>query len=311
MNQNIKISVISPVFEAHDIVTQLVSRITEEIEKIGVDFEIVLVDDGSSDTSWAVIKNLCTQNATVKGIKLSRNFGQHYAITAGLKECRGEFIIVMDCDLQDDPKYIPEMYTKAKNGFDIVYSLKGKRKHNFIKNIFAVIFDRIFNWLSGNQQLYNTRMGSYTLIKRKVADAFCNFHDYHRHYLMVLRWLGFSHTHIEIEHQTRQSGKSSYTFSKLMQHAVNGITSQSDKLLRISIAVGFIFFLLSITGIIVLVTLYFLQGFKEGWPSLVALILLSTGLILMSLGILGIYLGKTYEQTKNRPLYIIDEKLNF
>ena len=306
------ISIISPVYQAEGIIDELVSQIQFSIKNLSNYYEILLVDDGSSDKSWEKIEDNCRKIKEVKGLKLSRNFGQHYAITAGIEKAKGDYIVVIDCDLQDDPKYIPEMYNKIKEGYDIVYTLKEKRKHSYFKNITATLFSLIFNYLSESKNIQSHKnIGAYSMISRKVADAFNAYNDYHRHYLMVLRWLGFKSCYLSIEHKERFSGTSSYTISKLFNHAIDGITSQSDRLLRLFVNIGLIVSFLSFLSIILIVILYFVQGFMSGWASLIVFLLFSTGLILTGIGVLGIYLGKTFEQTKNRPKYLIDLIINY
>jgi polyisoprenyl-phosphate glycosyltransferase len=305
------LSIISPVYGAEKIVDELVREIVESIKSITTEYEIILVDDCGPDKSWDIIKQNCSLNERIKGIKLSRNFGQHFAITAGIEKAKGDYIVVIDCDLQDDPKYISEMYNRIKEGYDIVFTLKEERKHSYFKNSTATLFNFVFNYLSENKNLHSHKnVGAYSMISRKVADAFNAYNDYHRHYLMVLRWMGFKSCFIPIEHKDRFSGASSYTFSKLLKHAMDGITSQSDKLLRIFVNIGLIISSLSFLSILLIAILYFVQGFKSGWASLIVVLLFSTGIILTGIGVLGIYLGKTFEQTKNRPKYLIDEMIN-
>lgn len=310
MSSNQLISIVSPVYMAQNIVDELVKRMEENIIKISNSYEIILVEDGSPDNSWLKIEEVCKRNKNVKGIKLSRNFGQHYAITAGLQESKGNFVIVMDCDLQDNPKYIPDLYNKVIDGNDIVFTSKKIREHSFFKNLTAKIFFQIFNYLSENQSA-TADVGAYSILSRKAVDAFCKINDAHRHYLLILRILGFKSAHLEIEHEKRFEGKSSYSFSKLVKHAINGIASQSDKLLRLSIGVGLFVFVAAFVWACILVSLYFVRGAFPGYTSLMVMLLLSTGMILMSIGIVGIYIGKIFDQTKNRPLYFIDKKLNF
>ncbi|MFQ5427958.1 MAG: glycosyltransferase family 2 protein [Thermodesulfobacteriota bacterium] len=305
------LSIVSPVYKADTIVDELVLRIKETLHDITDNFEIILVEDGSPDRSWEKIEDNCGADVRIKGIRLSRNFGQHYAITAGLAESRGDYVVVLDCDLQDNPKYIQELLNKSKEGFDIVFTIKQIREHNKLKNLSATCFDKVFNWLIGDPNLhYNSRVGSYSLVTRKVVEAFCSINDYYRPYLVVLQWLGFASAYVSIEHDKRFEGRSSYTFSKLLSHAFNGIVSQTEKLLKLSIYTGFLFFLISIISIIYIVLRSVKSGFQPGWASTTVLIILSTGLILMSLGIVGVYIGKIFEQMKKRPLYIISKKLN-
>lgn len=306
----IEISIISPVYKAEKIVDKLVQSIVESVSVITPNYEIILIEDGSPDNSWSKIEENCKNNTLVKGLKLSRNFGQHFAITAGLIEAKGNYVIVMDCDLQDNPIYIKELYEKAKMGFDIVYTIKKERNHSWFKNLTSAIFFKIFNYLTDNQTA-SSSIGSYSMLSRKVVNAFCQIKDTHRHYLMVLRTLGFSSANISIIHEKRYEGKSSYNLSKLVKHALDGITSQSDKLLRISISVGFMFCGISIALVIYTVIKYIIVGALPGYTSLTSIILLSTGLILLSIGIAGMYIGKIFEQVKGRPLYFIDKKINF
>jgi glycosyltransferase involved in cell wall biosynthesis len=306
------ISIISPVYKAEESILILVDEIKKTLLSVTENFEIILVEDGSPDNSWDKIIQGCLKDERVKGIKLSRNFGQHFAITAGLEASRGEKVIVMDCDLQDDPKYIIDLINKSEEGFDIVYTSKKSRKHSSVKNLIAKFFYWVFNFLIENSKhKADDSIGSYSLLSRKVVDALLKIQDYHRHYLLMLRWLGYPNTSIEIEHQKRRFGKSSYNLRKLVVHAIVGITSQSNKLLYLSIGIGFTFFIISLISIAILISMYLIHGYKEGWTSVIVLVLFSTGLILMSLGILGIYIGKIFDQSKNRPLYLVDKKVNF
>jgi glycosyltransferase involved in cell wall biosynthesis len=308
--KEIEISIVSPVYQAEKIVDELVRRIGESVSAITDRYEIILVEDGSRDESWKAIMEACRKNSRVKGIKLSRNFGQHYALTAGIESAQGDYVVIMDCDLQDNPKYIAAMLEKCRAGYDIVYTSKTTRKHSGFKNIAASVYFRLFNYLSENQMATDD-VGSFSMISRKAADAFLAIREFHRHYLMVLRLLGFNFTVIKIEHEKRFEGKSSYTFKKLIAHGINGITSQSDKLLRISVNIGFGFFVVSLIWAAIILARYFLIGSLPGYTSMMVLMLLSTGLILMSIGVAGIYIGKIFEQVKGRPLYFIDQKINF
>ena len=310
MSNNTKISVVSPVYNAEMIIAELVRQIETALMKITDSYEIILVEDCGTDNSWNKIIEVCKGNSKVKGIRLSRNFGQHYAITAGLEASSGDHVVVMDCDLQDNPIYIQNLYKKALEGNEIVFTSKQSREHSFFKNLAARFFFSLFNYLSETQSA-SSSVGSYSMLSRKVVHAFCSIKDSHRHYLMILRNLGFRSAEVSITHDKRFEGKSSYTLSKLLKHAINGITSQSDKLLRLSVTVGFVFFILACLWAVFLIVSYFEKGAFPGYTSLMAMLLFSTGMILISIGVAGIYIGKIFEQTKNRPLYFIDEKINF
>lgn len=303
------LSIVSPVYRAEEIVAELVRRVKEEVSRITPDFEIILVDDGSPDRAWSRIEEACAADPQVKGVQLSRNFGQHHAITAGLDHARGRWVVVMDCDLQDDPKYIHALYEKAVEGHEIVYTVKEKREHGWFQNLGAHLFTTALNWLSSGRAV-STRVGAYSILSRQVVDAFREMRDSHRHYLVVLRWLGFRSAEISIQHHKRYRGRSSYTLAKLLRHAVDGIASSSDRLLYLALGAGSLFLCASLAAAVYLVVLYFLHGFKEGWTSTVVLILLSTSMVLFSIGAVGIYVGKIFDQVKQRPLYLTRKKLN-
>ena len=310
-NNNKSISIVSPVYQAEGIVDELVKRITNEVTKITKEFEIILVEDGSTDKSWQKIEENCKKDKRVKGIKLSRNFGQHYAITAGLKVSQGDYVVVMDCDLQDNPKYIVEMYKKSKEGYDVIYTVKKVRKHSVIKNFFGVSFHRVFNWMINDKGIQgNKQIGNFSLISRKVVDSFCKYPEYHRAYLNVIYWMGFSNAKITIKHDERYQGKTSYSFIKLITLALDSIVSHSNKLLLVSIYTGFVFSMMGFISIIYIMIKSITYGYQPGWASTTVLIVFCTGLILTSLGITGVYIGKIFEQVKHRPLYLIDKKLN-
>ncbi len=305
------ISIVSPVYQAEGNVDELVKRITEEVTSITEEFEIILVEDGSIDQSWKKIVKNCKADQRVKGIKLSRNFGQHYAITAGLNESTGEYVIVMDCDLQDNPKYILDLVNKSKEGYDIVYTIKNVRKHGVIKNLLACSFHRVFNWLIDDKTMSgHNQIGSFSLISRKVVNAFCEYNEYHRAYLNILRWLGFPNATITVEHDERYHGKTSYSFTKSIILALDSIISHSNKFLLVSIYIGFVFSMFGFLSIIYIIINSIASGLQPGWASTTVLIIFCTGLVLMSLGITGIYIGKIFLQAKGRPLYLIDKKIN-
>ena len=305
------ISVVSPVYMAEQIIPELVKRIKEAFIDLTDNYEVILVDDCGPDNSWVAIQEECKKELRVKGIKLSRNYGQHHAITAGVEYAKGDYIVVMDCDLQDNPKYIKELYDSAVAGADIVFTYKESRNHSFLKNLSATIFYRLYNYLLDNKKNnFDKNVGAYSLIKRKVANAFMQIKDLNRDYVLILGSLGFNKVYIPIQHDKRYEGKSAYNIPKLLKHAIDVVTSQTDKLLRLSISIGFIFFISSIIWAIRVVLVYMTDKVPAGYASMMIIELLGTGLILMSLGITGIYIGKIFDQVRQRPLYIIDTTVN-
>ena len=308
---NPRLSVVVPVYRAQETVELLVQRIEEATSSIGGETEIVLVDDASPDESWAEIVRLCATRPNVRGVKLSRNFGQHRAISAGLTFAKGDWVAVMDCDLQDNPSYLPAFLKKAEEGFDVVLSRRSARQHPPIKNFFARLFATLFNSLidDGTAKMSGF-VGAYSLLSRKVVDAFNRMREYHRHYLPLVRLLGFSQGWIDVEHEPRTSGRSTYTFGKLVKHAMEGLTAHSVKLLYLSIAAGLGFVLFSLVGAAYYVVGYLRHGALPGFTSIIVMIMLSTGMIMLSTGIVGIYVGRIFEQVKERPLFIVDTVLN-
>ena len=308
------LSIVSPVYRAENIIDELIKRISEEVKKIDLvkNFEILLIEDGSPDDSWKKIEENCKKFNYVKGIKLSRNFGQHFAITAGLDKALGDYVIVMDCDLQDNPKYIKDLLDKAIQGFDVVYTVKKHREHSFFKNLTASLFNKFFNFLLENSNLQGSNeIGAYSILSRKVVNEYKKFGDYNRHYLSVVRWLGFDFTFLHIEHSRRFEGESSYNLRKLLSHALNGIISQSNKLLYLNTYFGFFISFISFCFGLYQIISYFTTGRQNGWTSLIVAIFFSLGILLISLGIVGIYIGKVFEQVKGRQKYIVDSQLNF
>jgi dolichol-phosphate mannosyltransferase len=304
-----KLSIISPVYQAESIIEKLVEKIIEAVEDITDDFEIILVEDNSNDNSWEKITDQCEKYSFVKGLKLSKNFGQHNAVSAGVKKATGDNIVLMDCDLQDDPKHIQRLLEKRDDGFDIIFTKRIKRKHGFIKSFNSFLYSKLFAIFSDKK--YEINAGSLVLFSSKVASEFNKLKDKSRLYQQMLKWLGFNVAYVDVEHNPRYEGKSSYSFVKLVKLGIEGWTSHSDKLLRLSIYFGLFLSLISFILVIVILFRYLFYEFLPGWPSIIVAILFSTGLIMLSIGIMGIYIGKIFEQTKDRPIFIIEEELNF
>jgi polyisoprenyl-phosphate glycosyltransferase len=216
--------------------------------------------------------------------------------------------VFMDCDLQDDPGHISKLIQKHSEGYDVVFTKRISRKHSIFKQIASKIYNALF-WIFSDKN-YDVHAGSLVLFTKKVREEFLKIKDKDRLYIQVLKWIGFKQTYIEVEHRERQKGKSSYTFIKLIKIAIQGWTSHSDKLLKMSIYLGFLLAFVSFLSGIAVIAMYFLHGLAPGWPSIIIAILFSTGIILISIGTAGIYIGKIFDQVKGRPLYIISEKVN-
>jgi glycosyltransferase involved in cell wall biosynthesis len=304
--RRVALSIVSPVYQAGETVGELVSEITDAASKVTDDFEIVLVDDRSSDDSWSRIVEESKRSPRVRGARLSRNFGQHAAITAALSLARGDRVVVMDCDLQHDPKEIPRLCAKADEGYDIVLAYHVARRHALHRNLGAKAFRVITTWVSGRNQP-ECSVGTYSLLSRKVVSAFLGFQERHRHYHHILQSAGFSVSKVEVDHRARARGRSSYSLAKLMRHAVHGMLGQSDRLLNAVLFLGAFCCVSALLGICYVVLRWALSGLLVGWASLAVLLLGATGVILFTLGVLGLYIGGIFEQVRARPLFLIDE----
>lgn len=305
-NNQIHISVVIPVYGCCTSLTPLYKRLNESLSKISSDFEIIMVNDASPDNAWETIKTLAKKDERVKGINLSRNFGQHRAIAAGLDFAIGDWIVVMDCDLQDQPEEIPKLYHKVNEGFDIVFGKRVQRQDKFLKKIASRIFYKIYDYLTGYKTDHS--IANFSIISNTVAKNFRKMGEQHKPYGYFINWLGFKRTDIDIDHASRPEGESSYSFKKLIDLATDNIISQSNKPLKMSIKVGFMMSFLSAIYTLILIIRYLLNDISvEGWTSVMVSIYFIAGLILVNLGFIGIYIGKIFDETKKRPLYVISE----
>lgn len=301
----IEISVISPIYKCEECIEELCHRLIKSLEKITDSFEIILINDGSPYNDWEIIKKMAAADKRVKGINLSRNFGQHYAITAGLEYANGRWSVVMDCDLQDQPEEIEKLYAKAMEGYDIVVGKRAKRKDRFLKKIASKFFYAVFNYFTGAK--VDNRIGNFGIYSQKVIKNILKLKEQNRSFGLFALWVGFSRVEIDVQHAKRIKGKSSYDLYKMVSLAINSVVAHSNKLLRLSIKIGFILSFCSILYALWLFLTYFLW-FKPiaGWTSVMVSMYFLTGLVLGSIGIVGIYIGKIFDETKGRPLYIVE-----
>jgi polyisoprenyl-phosphate glycosyltransferase len=298
------ISVIIPVFKAENCLDVLYSRLTNSLEKITLDYEIIFVEDCGEDASWKMILDLNVSDYRINGIKLSRNFGQHYAITAGLDYCKGDWAIIMDCDLQDQPEEIFKLYQKATEGYDVVLANRGKRNDTFWKRSTSWLFYKIFNYFL--ELDYNGNVGNFCIISQKVVLNLRQMREQLRFFGGLVNWMGFPKAIVDVKHAERYDGKSTYTLKKLFKLASDCIIAYSDKPLKLAVKLGFIMSTLAfIYGIYILIRALIYSSPVLGWSSLIVSLYFISGIIIAILGIIGIYLGKTFDETKKRPLYII------
>lgn len=303
------ISVVSPVYRAEKIVPHLVERIENSIKKITSDYEIILVEDSGPDNSWEVIEEISKVNPRVVGIKLSRNFGQHYAITAGLDHSKGDWVVVMDCDLQDQPEEIEKLYRKAQEGYPIVLARRHKRKDKLFKRMSSVVFYKTLSYLTGSN--FDFTVASFGIYQRKVINSFCLMRENIRVFPILINWLGYETAKVNVDHTHREAGESSYSFKQLFKLGIDIILAFSDKPLRLVTQFGVILSGLTFLYAAIVFVQYLLGYITvSGYASLIILLSFFSGIIITILGIIGLYIGKIFEGVKGRPLYIVEKIMN-
>ena len=298
------ISVVTPVYLAEGCLEELYRRLVAALEGVTRDFEIIMIEDCGGDRSWDIIQALARKDARVKGMQFSRNFGQQYGIAAGLDYCDGDWVIVMDSDLQDQPEDIPRLYAKAQEGFDVVVGKRGKRAHHPLKRLASRVFYKVFSYLTDMK--YEGDEGNFRIMSRKVVENIKRIRERLRFFAALVHWMGFKVGAVDISHAERAHGASSYSGQMLFRLGVDTIVAYSDKPLRLSIRLGFLISFLAFAGGIYIFVKALLYGTPVvGWPSLFVSIYFIGGIIIAILGVLGLYLGKTFDETKRRPLYIV------
>jgi glycosyltransferase involved in cell wall biosynthesis len=304
--QKVELSVVVPVYGCAGLLLALSERLVSVLDTQSINYEIILVNDGSPDRAWEIIQDLCAGNTRIKGMDLSRNFGQHAAIMAGLEYSSGEWMVVMDCDLQDQPEEIPKFLTKAHEGFEVVFGRRYQRADSFLKRTTALLYRKVFDYWVGSKS--DPAIASFGIYHRKVINAYISMREQSRTLNYFVRWLGFRTTAIDIEHASRASGKSSYSFIKLTELALNTIMSHSNKPLKVSIFFGFLMAFMALSYAAYIVYRFIFWGITvPGWTSTIVSIYFVGGLILANLGVLGVYLGKVFDETKSRPTFVVRE----
>ena len=305
----IEISIVSPVYGCKVCLAELYDRLVSSLSAITSSFEIILVNDACPQNSWEFIELLCERDERVKGINLSRNFGQHYAISAGLDHAKGKWVVVMDCDLQDRPEEIAKLYAKAQEGYDIVFGKRFERQDGFFKRLGSLVFNKVLEYFTETTQ--DNSVANFGIYSQKVVATINRYREQSRDFLLFARLVGFKSTAIEIQHAQRGHGKSSYTLRKLIRLAIDSIVSHSNKPLRLCIQLGFLISCLSVIfAVWLVIKYYFYHSPPEGWTSLMVSMFFMFGLLFAALGVVGLYIGKIFDEVKQRPLYIISETKN-
>ena len=306
-NSEIEISVVIPVYMGAQTIDELYLRLVRVLKTIVSEssIQIVLVDDYSLDDTWQKILNIAQSDKRVVAIKLSRNFGQHAALTAGLSHAEGNWIIIMDCDLQDIPEEIPNLFSFTNNGYQVIVGVKKSRNDPRFKILTSYFFSYVYRMLTNSN--LKSRVGNFGVYSRSVIQSILSMPEQNRSFGLLSLWVGFDRKEVLVEHASRTLGKSNYNFRKRYKLAMDSLLSYSNKVLNFNVYIGLIVTLASsIAAIGLLVRFVFHGSSASGWTSLAILILFSVGVQLTALGVLALYIGKIYDEVKRRPLYLID-----
>ncbi|MCM3772741.1 MULTISPECIES: glycosyltransferase family 2 protein [Priestia] len=311
MSSIIKYSIVVPVYNEEEVIHETYRRLTEVMRSTKEAYELLFVNDGSRDRTAEIIKDYSEQDPAVVLLDFARNFGHQIAITAGMDYARGEAVVVIDADLQDPPELILEMIEKWKQGFDVVYAKRTKRKgETYFKKQTAAMFYRFLRAMTDIDIPLDT--GDFRLLDRKVCNQMNSIQEKNRFVRGLVSWVGFKQIAVEYERDERLAGESKYPLKKMLKLSMDGITSFSYKPLKLASYAGVT---LSGIGFIYLLVVLYLKLFTDstitGWSSLIVIQLFFSGIILIMLGMIGEYIGRIYDETKNRPLYIVREKYQF
>lgn len=305
---HLSLSFVVPVYGSPESLEPLSRRIREVCAAMGVSYELILVDDRCPKNSWLSINHLAENDPAIVGVRLSRNFGQHAAIQAGLSRVRGEWIVVMDCDLQDRPEEVPRLWAHAVKGYDIVRAKRVTRNDPTYRRLSSSAFYAILSYLTDTHQ--NPEFSNFGIYKRKVIDLITQWQEESKYFPAIVSWVGFSQSTLTVEQDPRLSGHSSYTFLKLAKLGLDVIVGFSDKPLKLVMIAGFAMALLSF-GVSLIILVSHILGFLtvEGWASIALSLWFLSGCLLFSLGLTGLYVGRILVEAKGRPSFIVDQVL--
>ena len=305
------LSVVSPCYGAPTLLRQLVDEITKTVSQLTDSYEIILVEDCSPDNSREIIRDICTADQHVKGVFLSRNFGQQPALNAGYDVAQGDYVVTLDCDLQNPPSQIRDLYLKAKEGYDIVFATRQHRPDTFFMTKGSQLFNSLMGFLTDTKQ--DKTVAEFAIFSHKVIDAMAKMGDYRRYYPLMTQWVGFKTAKVDVEHAVRTDGKeSSYSMKKRIELAVTTAVSFSTKSLRLIVYFGTLITLVAIIAAIVLVVKTLMMDTPvSGWVTLFVSMWFIAGIMISVMGIIAVYIGSIFDEVKHRPTYLVSEKLNF
>lgn len=308
-NNRMDFSVVIPVYGCSQCLKELSFRLEEVFNQINKDYEIIFVDDCSLDDSWNTIADIKLDNPNVRAFRLSRNFGQHAAIYAGLSKSVGEWVVVMDCDLQDKPEEIPTLFNHVSSGeYKVALGYRVLRQDSYFKKIGSLIFYKLLGFLTDTEQ--NPNVANFGVYHRDVIRAVLEMPEQSRYFPTMIQWVGYKKTLVKIEHGARIHGQSAYSLRKLIRLGLQVSIAFSNKPMRLMVWVGIVMSLFSM-----IVAMYYTFSavlgriVVQGWAALMVSIWFLSGLIIMCLGVCGIYIGTTFSEVKRRPIFIIDEEL--
>lgn len=304
------LSIVSPCYGAPTLLKELARQLSAVASRITQDYEIILVEDASPDNSREIISEICKEDRHVKGVFLSRNFGQQPAINAGLDVSQGDWVAVIDCDLQNPPSSIYDMYQKALEGYDIVYASRQNRPDNYFMTQGSKLFNRMMSFLTGIKQ--DETVAEFVIYNRKVINAMKQMEDYVRYYPLMTQWVGFKSTSVQVAHNERTDGKeSSYSIKKRIELGVTTSIAFSTKALHMIVYFGLSISLIAIILAIGLAVDFLMTGIDvSGWFTLFVSMWFVAGIMIMVMGIVAIYIGNIFMEVKHRPSYIISDILN-
>lgn len=311
MSAPVFLSVVIPMYNEEEVIEATYGRLTEALKPIGETYELVFVNDGSRDSTAKIVRRLGENDNRVKMVDFSRNFGHQIAVTAGMDYSSGRVVVLIDADLQDPPELIPEMIARWREGYDVVYGKRSARRgESFFKKLTAAAFYRLLRSMTSVNIPVDT--GDFRLMDRKVCDALSSMREQSRFIRGMVSWAGFRQTSVEYVRDERFAGETKYPLRKMIRLSMDAITSFSTKPLKIAGVLGFF---MSAIGFLYLLFVLYLKIFTDstiqGWTSMVVISLLFHGITLSLLGVLGEYIGRIYEETRRRPLYLVADKLNF
>lgn len=300
----VTLSVVVPVFMNEPFLLELHDRLIATLEHRVSALELVFVNDGSPDRSWTIIQALAAQDERVLGLAFTRNFGQHMAITAGVAWASGDWVVVMDGDLQDRPEEVANLLAKAQEGYDVVFARRRERKDGILKRVASRGFYRILGFLGGSRM--DPAIANFGIYSRRVIDHYRTLQEHFRLFPLFIQWFAFPTAYVDVDHGCRPSGKSGYTFSRRLDLALDTILCMTNEPLKLVIKLGFSLASIAILyGLVLIIRRHFWGIPVLGWTSLMVALSFLSGLVLATIGIHGLYIGKIFDEVKNRPLYVI------